>query len=205
MIEGKIYKYLDDKFIKIEDGDFDKLVLINAGDQAVLTDPNVHIEYLPQPISGAPAAGQPSQGNQTNLLCTNQRTNNYSEPGFNGNFTMQIGNRLRPRSWFLGKHKMYASTYSYRKINNGWYGWVTDISAKIEGERFIGCGTNPTSVYLTKSRRSANVVIEFKRVNSFGVRYNSTWCSLVSIHQVTNPNTNGPQPFPNPMTLRYAW
>lgn len=208
MIEGKIYKYLDDKFIKIEDGDFDKLVLINAGDQAVLTDPNVHIEYLPQPISGAPAPGQPSQGNQTNLLCTNQRTNNHIEPGLNDNFRMQISNQLKPRSWFLGKHKMYATTYSYSKTHNGTIiHWTTNISVKIQGERFgsNGCGTSSALTDLTKTRRSNMVQIEFKRVNSFGVKYNSLWCSLVSIHQVTNPNPNGPQPFPNPLTLRYAW
>lgn len=37
MVEGKIYKYTEDdtKFIKIEDGDFAKLLLINAGDATI--------------------------------------------------------------------------------------------------------------------------------------------------------------------------
>lgn len=183
MIAGKIYKYDDEltKFIKIEDGDFEKLILINDGDMSVFSDGNVSVEYFGNNYSSIEGE------------CTRRNTTNHTLTSNNGLYKMLIGNRLKPKSWEFGKHHMYASTYTYAKNGNNWVGYVTNIYVGCTGDRYHGCiNTSPTTINKTKKAKSVN--FDFKRENAFSVKFNPfphpKWSSMLSRHRAFTTNNS---------------
>ena len=183
IIAGKIYKYDDErtKFITIEDGDIEKLILINDGDMSIYSNSNVTVENLNNGTS------QPGE-------CIRNKTTNATITNSNGLYKMLIGNRLKSKSWEFGKHHMYASTYTYAKVNGSWNGFVTNIYVGCVGDRYHGC-TNTSPTTINKTKRAKGVNFDFKRENAFSVKFGSVptpnWCSMVSRHRAFDTANQG--------------
>lgn len=175
IIAGKIYKYDDErtKFITIEDGDIEKLILINEGDMSVFSDSNITVENL---NSGPVQPGE----------CIRNKTNNATLTSQNGLYRILIGNRLKSKSWEFGKHHMYASSMTYAKTGSNWTGFVTNIYVGCAGDRYHGC-TNISPTTINKTKRAKSLNFDFKRASAFSVKFGSyptpNWCSMVSRHR----------------------
>lgn len=172
MIGGKIYKYEDDRFIKIEDGDFEKLELINSGDLNIFSNENIYVENLTEVNSSS-----------SNYIC--KRNNNKSTTKIsNGLVKVRLvcANRIKSKSWEFGKHKMTANSYSYVKFNEGsWRKYVCTIKVSMTGFKYFGCSTS-SPVNHSKERRANNVGVSHKRDNAFSVRYLNDIGSMKSNH-----------------------
>lgn len=176
MVGGKIYKYDSDhtKYIKIEDGDLDKLALINSGDLGIYSDPLIFVEYLNIP------------GDYETQLC--KRNDHHSTSVAYQSFRVVCANRIKSKSWEWGQHAAYASTYSYKKINNSWKRWTTTVKVGYDGNKYINCSQTPTQLTNNKQKRHNHVVISHKRAAVFGVR----WFSLTNSYStLSSTHSNG--------------
>jgi len=159
MVGGKIYKYdeFDTKFIKIEDGDFNKLALINSGNEAVFSDPNVFVEEI----------------NQNSLpnyyMCKRNDNNTFNTTNQAISLKMVCANRIKSKSWEFGKHALYASTYSYKKTGT-WKRWTTTVGTGYYGNKYNGCNDTPVPLQNSVSRRHNHIVTSHKRDGSFGLK-----------------------------------
>ena len=174
MIAGKIYKYDDDKYIKIDDGEFSKLVFINSGDQNIFSNDAIFIEYL---------SDNTSNSSNSNYVC---KRNNFKTGQSTSNGLVKTklvySNRIKSKSWEFGKHKMFANSYSYIKFNEGsWRKYVCTIKVNMTGFKYFGCSTSST-VNHSKERRANNVGVSHKRDNAFSVRYLNNIGSMKSYH-----------------------
>ncbi len=193
MIDGKIYKYTEDntEYIKIEDGSFAKLALINSGDSNIFNDPT---------ISVVPIESQNTTSNATSsssINCTSKSSNGQI---ISPSYTFQVvnGNRLKPRDWYFGKHSLSASTGTYRRRNTSQYydKYITMIRVEIGGERYRDCGNSPTVVSgLDKTRYNRYLSVELKRDYKISTKYNGSFSSINSYHYTGWNGTVGPFPY----------
>ena len=193
MIDGKIYKYTEDntEYIKIEDGSFAKLALINSGDSNIFNDPT---------ISVVPIESQNTTSNATSsssINCTSKSSNGQI---ISPSYTFQVvnGNRLKPRDWYFGKHSLSASTGTYRRRNTSQYydKYITMIRVEIGGERYRDCGNSPTVVSgLDKTRYNRYLSVELKRDYKISTKYNGSFSSINSYHYTGWNGTVGTFPY----------
>lgn len=183
MIAGKIYKYEDERYIVINDGDLNKLSLINSGNTAVFSNDQVLVQQI----------GNSSSSIDGWVCQMNKNKNGFAIDPLTNNFKLIYANRIKSRSWEFGEYALYASSYSYKKINGSWKNWVTTISVGFEGQKFYDCN-NPNNVTAQKSRRSNSVVQGHKRSNSFGLKYNSNYSqsTMQSFHYISSPGLSSP-------------
>jgi len=179
MVEGKIYKYTEDdtKFIKIEDGDFAKLLLINTGDEAIFDNENVSMIVM-NPVNNTPNPG----GTSNTMQCTSDNANSIS---FGTSNTTQVvcSNRLRPKDWGFGKNSVSAGTVTYKLNGNFFFRYVTRIKVELQGQRYNNCGNTPTLVQgLSSEKINSAVSVELKRNYKISTKYDAASSSINSYH-----------------------
>jgi hypothetical protein len=181
MVEGKIYKYTDENFIKIEDGDFYKLAQINNGDSTVYGSPQVYV------VSNENPNTLPSNG----VIC--ERNSHNDKYYVNNDFRVEYANSLKSKKWEYGKHHMYASTYLYKKVGaygTSYYRFVGNLRTYATGYLYFNC-QNQDAINAGGNVRSDHALIDWKRANAFGVRYTTSpniFCSEITQHQATVDN-----------------
>lgn len=200
MIAGKIYKYSDDdtKYIKILDGDFVKLALINSGNTAVLSDPMVAFEIiLPENSSTTVTA--------TSMLnCTSTSGNSVIFP-LQANYRVVCSNRLKEKSWSLGKHSLSAGIVAYKRNVDFFERYVTVLNLNLNGQRFQNCGNTPTLVSgLSKTNvLNSAASVELKRNYKISTKYNQNSSSINSYHAAGFVGVNYFPPFQADLRLKY--
>ena len=201
MVEGKIYKYTEDntRFIKIEDGDLAKLLLINAGDDDIFD--NSMIDFIIMDNQN----NQPIITNSPTIQCTGQSYNYVTtNPAFN--CRVVTSNRLRIRDWDFGKYSLSAGTVFYKKIGDFYSRSPRRMQVTLQGQRYNNCGNTPTLVEgLNKFRVNSAVSVELKRDYKITTKYNNTSSSINSYHYVdlAGLTTTWPYTFETTMRLKY--
>jgi hypothetical protein len=160
MVAGKIYKYTDENYIKIEDGDFNKLAQINNGDTSVYNSPAVSVESNSSP-NNPPTSGTTCERNSSQ-----NRRHIYND------FKVEYANAMKSKKWEYGKHHMYGSTYLYKRNGNSstYYRYTGNLTTIATGNLFFNCN-NQTSITTGGSIRAQSALIDWKRKDAFGVRY----------------------------------
>ena len=200
MVAGRIYKYTEDntKFIKIEDGDFAKLLLINIGD------PNIFNNSMVSFVVMDPQNNSTAVISSSSLQCTGQSLNSVVTD-LDVVHKVVTSNRLRLKDWSFGKYSLSAGTVTYKKIGNFYNRYATQIQVVLQGQRYNNCGNSPTLVQgLSKLRINSAVSVELKRNYKITTKYDNSMSSITSYHSTGWNGAYNQFPFFN-TTLRLKY
>jgi len=160
-IGNEITKYVEGGYIKVLDGDFDKLILINAGDTEVLNDDNVLVR-----ISDDAAA----RGSSDCTWWTRQTDNDY----YASNKKMY---RILQHHGYSWKAVTKAKLKSYKRKNGRWKRYRTNLGVGFHAQFYSG-GVCPTdgnydldhdTGYREKKRKTLSKRVRFNGNNHYRV------------------------------------